>query len=203
MSNSERLMSKPLFVSFHTPDDWYEYQAKRLKESLVKFGLEHHIECLNGFEGWAPCCFFKAHFILKMLNEHSGQDIIWLDADAQVAQYPALLDSIRTDIAYVRNGNKEVIASMLYFKNNDASRHLLKGWMEANEMFPNNRAADQENLGRLVNSLEAARKITGTELPSSYCFEDGITREKTVPVIYQWIASRVGKHLKEWEGIIP
>jgi hypothetical protein len=194
---------KPLYVSWNTPDEWYAFQATRLQESLVKFELEYHAESSENGKGWNACCFFKPHFILRMLDTYPARDIVWLDADAQIVQYPALLDSIGTDIAYVRNDNKEVVASMLYFKNNEASWSLIKDWIQANEIFPNNRAADQENLGRLIDALEHAGVITSTQLPASYCYEDGITQEKTVPVIFQWIASRVGKHLEEWKGVVP
>ena len=194
---------KPLFISWNTPDEWYVSQALRLQESLIKFELEYDARCSENSGGWAGGCFFKAHFILLMLDEHPERNIVWLDADAQIVQYPALLDSIETDIAYVRNGNKEVVASMLYFKNNEASRSLIRDWIQANEMFPDNRAADQENLGRLIDALEQAGVITSTQLPASYCYEDGITQKKTVPVIYQWIASRIGKHLEEWKGVVP
>jgi hypothetical protein len=187
-------MPKPVYVAWSTTDSFYLFQSERLARSLNLFGLESHIVFKKRPGSWAECCFAKARFILEMMDTFPDRDIIvYLDADAEVKQYPLLLDGIQTDLAFVENGNGVAIASMIYFANNNRCKSFIADWIEANERFPENRAADQENFSDLAHAFEASGGITVTHLPPSYCFEDGITQVKTEPVIMQWIASRIGR----------
>ena len=192
-------MPKPLCVAWATTDQFYLMQAERLARSLNLFGLESHVVFRKRPGDWRACCFFKSLFILEMLDTFPGQGVVYLDADAEVMAYPELLDNITTDLAFVENGNGYGIASMVYFKNNKKSRLFIAEWRRLNEEFPDNQAADQENFGVLARSWESDGKITVTHLPTSYCVEDGITRNPPEPVIMQWIASRIGKHLNDPE----
>ena len=187
-------MSKPIFISFHTPDDFYTWQAGRLIKSLNAFGLESHIVRKNRVGDWSQECFAKAPFILEMLGRFPEQDLVWIDADAEIKRYPELLDDIHTNIAFVENGNGCALASMIFFKNNEVSRSFIKDWILSNRMFPDNRAVDQENFSILAHDYEAAKDVTVTKLPSAYNFEDGISQPIQEPiVIIQWIAARIGR----------
>jgi hypothetical protein len=187
----------PLFVSWHTPDEFYSWQSDRLVKSLEYFALDRCVQTHERPGTWNDCCFRKAYFILGMLGRFPDRNICWIDADGEIEQYPELLDNITTDLAFVENENGYGIASMVYFKNNEASRLFIAEWRRLNEEFPDNCAADQENFGVLARSWESDGKITVTHLPISYCVEDGITRDPSEPVIMQWIASRIGKHLDD------
>ncbi len=179
---------KPLFVAWSTTDPYYSGHARRLKKSLDLFGLANWIVFKKSPGSWADCCFHKAHFILEAL-ETWDRDIVYIDADGEVMQYPELLESIETDLALVENAEGRGIASMIYFRNSERSRTFVREWIGRNEMFPNNPEADQENFGYLAR---AASNLT-TILPASYNFEIGITKLIHEPiVIRQHIASKLG-----------
>jgi hypothetical protein len=185
-------MEKPLFVAFHTPDDFYSNMAERLRQSLVRFGLDHHIEQHENAGSWAKCCWHKAYFILGMLSRFYNRDIVYLDADAEMKAYPDRLFNLAADIAFVENEQRQPISSMVYFKNNDASRLFVCDWIKMNKKFPDFPCADQENFGSLVRVREM-EGMTVTYLPITYNFERNITRRIGEPVvIYQHIASRLG-----------
>lgn len=192
----------PLFVSWHTDDPFYLMQSKRLEESLDLFGLERRIEVHPRPGDWRRCCFHKPYFILGMLDRFKGRDIVYIDADGEIKAQPELLGRIKTDLAFVENGNGCALASMIYFSNNWRTREFICDWIRENENFQDERAADQENFSYLVHALESAGRISATRLPPSYNFEDGITKPIDCPVvIYQWIASRISR-MPEFEKAI-
>ena len=78
--------SFPTVISFATPA--YKEHMARLRQSLEKFGLPHHLMEVEDAGGWVKNCGRKAQFVFECLYD-KGSSVLWLDADAEVMQYPA------------------------------------------------------------------------------------------------------------------
>ena len=85
------MLRETVFISFYTPDGKYPELAVKLKKSLNKFNLKSHIVKINSsFSTWEKGTFFKSNFILQSLLKFRT-NVVWLDIDTEVWQYPDLL----------------------------------------------------------------------------------------------------------------
>ncbi len=80
-----------VFISFFTPDGSYPGLALKLKKSLDKFNLKSHIVKINrSFRTWEEGTYYKPTFIFQSLLKFRT-NVVWLDIDTEVWQYPHLL----------------------------------------------------------------------------------------------------------------
>lgn len=184
----------PIYISYFTADEIYMPAANRLKISLDKLNLNHEIICCPSRGTWNLNTCYKANFIHAMLQAYDPLDLIWIDADAEVMQYPILLEDIKQDIASVVN-NQGLLASVIYFSNTPKVRNLVETWIAANKANPNEFTGDQINLDRLLKKDEFRELITFKELPWEYSYIPGIMGQIDNPVILQHQASRQGRAL--------
>jgi hypothetical protein len=180
----------PIIISYHTDDEIYRPAAERLRASLEKFGLEHEIVCCAKRGTWTENCRYKAKFIHGMLWAYRPLDLIWMDADAEVLQYPEMLSKIDADLAAVVNSHG-IFASLIYFQNTPEVMKLVRDWIEANDEYPNEFTGDQANLVRV---LAQHPEIKFKELPGKYSYNPDIMDNIGNPVIYQHQASRQGRN---------
>ena len=189
---------KPLIISFHTPDRLYTYCSDRLKRSLERFDIEHHVVKQESMGGWRENCLEKSRFILLNLMAFPDRDMVWLDSDAEVFKYPDLFETLTSDVACTINAQNVCLASTIFFKNGELSRNFVTSWMKFDQKYRHHETADQPNFDAMVKRMTEEGKITWDRLPDCYAFEDGITKPcGGEPVIMQWIASRIGKQLEE------
>lgn len=125
---------KWIVISFYTID--YKEDVAKLKESLEKFKIPYDIEEVQKTtitrNDWLEVCKYKAVFVKKMLQKYPGKDIVWLDADAIVQQYPVLFDEIKCDIAiHYRRGN-EVLSGTIFMNSNTKTLALCDRWIARN-----------------------------------------------------------------------
>lgn len=78
-------------ISFYTAD--YADEVAILKASLEKFNLPHDIELVSNKGNWKENAFYKIPFIIKKLKQYK-HPLVWLDADAEVLQYPIEFDNL-------------------------------------------------------------------------------------------------------------
>ena len=84
-------MKNTIFISFYTPDGRYPELAHKLKKSLDKFNLKSHIVKINrSFLTWEEGTNYKSSFIFQSLLKFRT-NVVWLDIDTEVWQYPSLL----------------------------------------------------------------------------------------------------------------
>ena len=60
----------PIIVSYYTDDEIYRPAATRLVKSLELFGLEYDVKEIKRFGDFHDHCFYKAKFLLEMLDKH-------------------------------------------------------------------------------------------------------------------------------------
>lgn len=197
-----------LVSAFVTEGSQYELiLASQLLPSLDKIGLKYNIEVMENRGSWLKNVAQKPLTILHTMEKFQSYNIISLDADCEVVNYPTLFTEIPDDCDIAlhildwdswygyTNHIKEVLSGTMWIRNTEKMRQFVKEWYllsDTAEMW------EQKCLSRL---LEAKKEIKLYELPVSYCYiktlPDG--REPTVkcePVIVHHQASRKYKKIK-------
>jgi len=155
-------MSFPLVVSFYTSDTPYEEAIEVLRASCIKFDIEGYFESVPSKGSWVQNCAHKGPFIEECLVRFR-RPILWLDADAEIVQFPQLFKTIDCDIAAYMP--RHLLSGTLYFAYNDASLKLAKSWSSKCRSDPN--AWDQKHLESSLWGME--RQIVFQNLPQGYC----------------------------------
>jgi hypothetical protein len=187
-------------ISYYTKNTPYKgVFESTLKPSLMKFNLDYIVEEVPNLGSWKANTDYKPTFILKKLQKLK-EDVVWLDVDASIEQYPSLLFNIpkEFDIAlhkldWNKQYNKpgeEILSGTLFIRNNDISKTLLENWIGT---LPKHRW-EQEALKEVLN-------IPYFNLPAEYCtvidFDNKIPSYISNPVIVHHQASRkLRRHIR-------
>ena len=186
-------VKRPIVVSFYTENTGYAHEADRLMESLHRFGLEYDIQPRPNMGGWKKNNDYKPTYILEMMEKHPGRDIVWIDCDAIVLQYPELWDDANigigvhtVDWALYRDHNmrKEMLAGTIYVGNTLRIKAFVKSWIK--RMITHPKYTDQQNLEALLRD----KKDWTMQLPASYCQIFDTMAKAGDPVIEHGQASR-------------
>jgi len=173
-----------LIVSYYTA--LYQFEAENLEKSLTKFlpDISFSIEERPDSGNWEINTHYKAVFIKEKLT----QPIIWLDADAELKQYPKLFDELDCDFAAHWFKDTELISATMYWNDTPKAHELLDNWIYLNNLYPN--WWDQFNLQNALNNIDNIRVY---RLPPEYNCIDNLSAEyygTITPVIEQHQASR-------------
>ncbi len=95
-----RLMRKPepIVISFFTEGTGYRLEADRLRESCVRFGLDHSISGIASKGDWVQNCSMKGPFIEGSLTRFK-RPVLWVDADGEIVQRPDFSSWAQHDVA--------------------------------------------------------------------------------------------------------
>ena len=206
-----RLRPYPLIVSYYTNDEYGEY-AKALSRSIRLHRLDYEIDRIASeelhvesyplekipgedpikYRFWKTSVLYKPQFIRKKLEANPGRDIIWIDADAKLLDFPKFLMEERPDfdVSYYHMdvlGN-EPFGGTVFYRNTQAVRSLIDQW-EA-EVKKNPKALDEQSLAKVVRER---KDLVFQILPPEYCWVERWMRQKhrgTTPIIEQHAISR-------------
>jgi len=187
-----------MIVSYYTKDTPYEEVIKKyLIPSLDKFKLKYQIEGVPNLGSWKANTDYKPKFILNALKKYNR--VIWLDADAEIVQYPTELFKMSDDydigVFYLdwgihyghSNGKKELVSSVAVFNQN--SIPMVKYWLKKSRVFTWEQQA-------LEKALEL-NDVKVYNLPKEYCTiikkDNGLPEYIKEPVIVQHQVSRILK----------
>ncbi len=154
-------MSFPLVVSFYTKGTLYEREIERLKASCEKFDIEGYFEAIPPRGSWVENCAFKGPFVADCLTRFK-RPILWLDADAEIVQYPALFGSLSCDFAAYKP--KHLLSGTLFFAYNLSSIALADLW--ATMCVRRTATWDQQLLEKAHRKQKGLRFVN---LPQGYC----------------------------------
>ncbi len=172
-----------IVCAFHTDDDIYTEEARKLRESLERFKLPFHIKTIQK-EGrsWNDICRWKPIFIKEMLDLH-GKDVLYLDADAIMLSHPVLFDNFDGDLGVYLRPPMDLFASTIYIKNSPRGYFLLGAW--TGHVMANPKACDQPMLQKTVDEFGPAGIV---RLPRAYAYKFAGPADEAV--IGQYQASR-------------
>jgi len=188
-------VKKPIFISYYTKNG-YEKVVEKLRNSLIRFGLDFDIVELQNLGNWQLNTHYKAKFILEMLEKHKDLDVCWVDADAIIQQYPVLFDNFDYDLSVCiidwsryTNGHrtdKQLASGTIYIRNNNLMREFLKDWIQENEEHKNQ--LEQKNMQNILDKWQS--KIDFLNLPDEYCKIFDLMKNIENPIIEHFQVSR-------------
>lgn len=130
------------YVFGHTSDQYYTAHADELEQTIIQNGGKWYVrKIIPDADGWISTCMQMPHFMFAQLQE-TTEDIVFLDSDARVRQYPALFDVIEEDIAFHTKDGVEALCGTMYFKNNERVYRFFERWFAVQkELYPHPLAA--------------------------------------------------------------
>lgn len=189
----------PLYVSYCS-DGPYAIEIRRLAASLIKFKLDHLLFKIPDRGGWMANVHYRTTWLLSILNRYPSRPIVWLDADSEVLQPPRileLLDDSGEDFGIFFNWKEskklksarwEMVASVMFFKNNEAARSLLNLWAVRNAQAPESRSQFQLEKAWGLWKIDPDHKTA--KLPEPYCRIVNSGKDLEGAVIAQYQSSR-------------
>jgi hypothetical protein len=207
---------KPFIItSYVTKDTPYEEVVEQyLRPSLEKFKLVHYIETVPDLGDWYQNTAYKPAFLLKMLHMFKEHDIVFLDADATVEQYPTLFNEIPDEYSLALHylewktwynqptvSTVETLSGTLYLRNTSRIVDMLSIWSQESVLT---RMWEQKVLQRVLGDFF---DIKVYHLPLDYCYIKTLPQGQEPyvkiehPVIAHHQVSRQLKRRKEWKNI--
>lgn len=184
-----------IITSFYTSP--YKNQVEILIESLHRFKLKYDVQEIESRGNWKANCLYRSTFLIDMMNKYND-DVVWLDADAEVLSHPTLLYSIpqHIDLAFYNREGREFLLGTSYWKNSPLVKFLLMEWITLCDV--RSTSISQKDFMRLFLSKYVG-KLNVQLLPEAYCH---IFDKPSVgdPVIIHHQASRKLRKMIEEEA---
>ncbi len=159
-------------VTFYT-NAHYEAWARNLKRSTDR--LHVHLEVTEAKDAgtWQANTLMKASTVQRAMDAFPKEDILWLDADNTLHQYPQLFDSLDGyDMATYLEGHAPN-GSVTFIKNNEVGREVVRRWIDWNIKRPN--FADDQNFYAAAQTMECPRIMA---LPPAYSWSEPLMRRR-------------------------
>lgn len=185
-------------VTFYTKGTGYEQEVKKLRASAESLGVPLDEYAYPSRGSWRKNLNYKSYCILEAMKDRPGTDIVFIDADAVIRQWPILFDGLSVaqtyDIAFHRfkqsrlDPGKELLSGTLWIANTAVGREIVTEWHREATRTPAIR--HQRALDRVLQAkCRGARQFV---LPIEYTaiFDHPAVRGKVEPVIEHFQASR-------------
>jgi hypothetical protein len=190
------------YATVNTP--YIEIARDYVLASLVKLNIPYDYEIVPNLKSWHRNTAYKATFAKRMLTKHK-ENIVLLDADCKVFQYPELFKFIPEDFniaahvldhnSWYQNGSNkhELLTGTLFLRNNERTHYLVDIWNHLCQTTPD--TWEQLILKNVLRDNNEAIY----ELPLSYCYIDTLPDGAKPfvfcdnPVVVHYQASRVLK----------
>lgn len=155
--------------AFYTPS--YEDNVLRLKASLERLGINHHMVRCEPRATWEATTRLKPGFIVEWLDRFRDFDIAYIDADAVVHKAPKFFETVGTDVAMlfspvIAKGRRRLslASGTLLVRNTAGGRRFALTWR--NEEARNGPLSLDEDL--LYGAFPLLEGVTFTALPRAY-----------------------------------
>lgn len=128
-------------VSYFTKGTGYELEIKNLEASLKIHQLPYKIFEYEPAGTWRANLNYKSECILRAMDMFPDKDIVFLDSDAVVKQYPVLFDELSRNKDYDLSAHffkyqpesgdaDELLSGTLWIQNGAMGRRLVEKWHE-------------------------------------------------------------------------
>ena len=182
-----------IFVAYYTKQTGYEAVARTLRASLEKFKVAMFIDGIPTRGSWQSNIAYKPEFVFAMMCKYPDRDIIYVDADAELKQYPTYFDTFSGDVGVHFKDGKELLSGTIYFRNNERVRDLVRQWMSTQQHYPN--TWDQVTLHRTIGKYAKEFGVKVVDIPAAYTQIFDSMKHNGAPVIEHHQASRKLKTL--------
>jgi hypothetical protein len=191
-----------IVVAFATIDTPYEFElSQHLLPSLEKLNIAYHIEVVENKRNWLKNVAQKPKVIYSAMEKYPSKNIVCLDADSEILEYPKLFNEIpeNYNIAlhildwnywYRNNSNvKEILSGTIFLRNNIETKEVVGEWYHR---AMNSSIWEQKCLEAIIKE----KNIPIYELPLEYCYINSLPGNKEPfikidnPVIKHFQASR-------------
>ncbi len=164
-----------IYISYYTKNTPYEQVMKDfLLPTLIKWKLKYDVQGVENLGDWSKNTGYKSKFIIDMLEKHK-EDVIFLDADATVEQYPIVFEQIpeEYDMAChfldrekqwrLLNRPKELLSGTMLWRYKPKVLDLLKRWRQ--KVLDNPKVWEQKILQAMIDKGEDVKIY---DLPAGY-----------------------------------
>lgn len=187
-------------VAFHTDDDLYRNEAKRLCASAKRLGIDIKTTIVADQGGWVKNTSFKSNYLQRERELVRGP-MLYVDVDAVFHRSPlAYLAQLDCDIAvYYHLGDNHLVSATLFFQDTTAVKELLAEWCAQCQAHPE--IWDQQVLQDILYADQQLPqpRFRLERLPVGFCWifdrEDNLQAEKQPVYIEQLQAARL---VDEW-----
>lgn len=173
-----------IIVSWFTKDTPYEEVMNTyLRPSLEKLDIPYKIYPVEPLKNWRQNTNLKPQIVEQALNE-INTNILVVDADAKIHDYPVLLNEIPKEYdcglfylnwnEWYKNGSDkiELCSGSMYFRNRPICKELVRTWKEIAKKNENH-YTDQQNLEL---ALKKFPELKIYKLPYSYCWINSLPK---------------------------
>lgn len=169
-------MQSWILCSYYTLNTPYQVVAHEyLMSSLKKISVKSDIRGVENLGSWQKNTSYKSQFILEMLEKHT-ENIVFVDADAEILQFPSLFDTIPTEFnlaAHILDKSRwygrdygsqseELLSGTFFVRNCQESRKIITEWDITCKMFP--QIWEQQILAKVLKN----NNISVYQLPIEY-----------------------------------
>jgi len=176
-----------IIVAYYTKNTPYEQEIQNLVASIDRLGLNYYVHGYESRGHWLANIAIKPEFILDMLNRFPNQDLLYIDADAVIYQYPSFYDSLDSfvdvSVHYLRG--KELLSGTIFLRNNERVHRLVHRWLHIQTKHPG--SWDQVTLDQAIKEDKNLRVEVS---PPQYTQIFDIMKDSGDPVIEHQQASR-------------
>lgn len=128
-------------ISWYTPQ-YKDVMDEYLRPSLKKLDIPYKIYPIDSIGDWRANTCLKPTIIEKAFFQELDRDLLIIDSDARIYDYPKLLDEIPIEYdcamfwldwnEWYKNGSdiKQLATGTLYFRNRPICKELIKVWQE-------------------------------------------------------------------------
>jgi len=151
-----------VYASMYTHGTSYEDEVEVLKASLAKHGLFHEIMGIRPQGSWVKNTQQKPTVILDIMHR-TNKDVVWIDADAEILEYPSWLETVQGDISYYTIVSRgEMLTGTVFFRNNQKIWDFLKRWEQANKI------SNQPDAVVFQSIMATDKYLDKTPMPAEY-----------------------------------
>ncbi len=147
--------------------------ALRLRESARAFGIECDLFEKAKREGNRECGRMKRRTLLRSLAEHPGDDVLFVEADAQLHQRPdILLDEKDFDIGVYYHSRTLEVSGPVFLRNTARVVPLIREWGAMNQALPE--TSELENLSQILS--RPSLRLEVRRFPVTYAWVERLHR---------------------------
>ena len=190
-----------IVIGYYTKGSKYKDEAEGLIKSCANFNIPCVVRGYNPRANWHENTSMKPEVILDMMYEFPDKDIVYIDADGVVQQYPELFETITEDLAVHYLKDKELLSGTIFIRNNPKMQLFIKCWINVQGNNPT--LTDQQSLDLTIRKYARGQKVSLYRLPPTYTQIYDTMRDAGKPVIEHFQASRRFKQSVSCNKLIP